>query len=213
MTTTALIIFAKAPVAGLAKTRLIPALGPGGAAALAARLLDHTVAMGAAAGFDHLEICTTPDASHPNFQRLADLHSLALTIQGEGDLGARMHRALARGLANHARVLLVGTDAPSLDTAVLRQAAAALHTHKAVFVPALDGGYALVGLTRAAPLLFSEMQWSTPHVMQATRERAAAAHLVWAELDAVADIDEPADLAHLPAHLQAHIPAELRSRE
>lgn len=201
-TTTALIVFAKAPVAGLAKTRLISALGSEGAAALAARLLDHTVGTGVAAGFDHLEICTTPDTSHHAFRRLASMHPLVLTTQGDGDLGARMHRALVRALATYNHVLLMGTDAPSLDAAVLHQAAAALNTCDAVFVPALDGGYALVGLTRAVPSLFCNMPWSTPQVMQTTRERAAAAQLVWAELASVADIDDPADLAHLPAGWQ-----------
>lgn len=201
-TTTALIVFAKAPVAGLAKTRLMSALSPESAAALAARLLDHTVGMGVAAGFDHLEICTTPDISHHAFQRLASLYPLVLTAQGDGDLGARMHRALVRALGTYNHVLLVGTDAPSLDTAMLQQAAAALDSSDAVFVPALDGGYALVGLTRAAPSLFSNMQWSTPQVMQTTRERATAAQIVWAELAPVADIDDPADLAHLPAGWQ-----------
>lgn len=197
-TTTALIIFAKAPVAGLAKTRLIPALGAQGAAELAGRLLDHAVHIGMAAGFDHCELCTTPDKRHMAFARLAASYSLVLTEQGEGDLGERMHRALSRVLADHARVLLVGTDAPSLSAAMLREAAHALDTCDAVFVPALDGGYALVGLTAAHAQLFTGMQWSTPQVMQATRARARASQLVLAELPPVADIDEPADLVHVP---------------
>ena len=197
--TTALIIFAKAPVAGRVKTRLIPALGPEGAAALAARLLAHTVSMAMDAGFDYVEICATPETGHSAFQQLAAQFSLTLTTQGEGDLGERMHRALERTLRAHRRVLLVGTDAPSLDSARLRQAAAALNTCEAVFVPALDGGYALVGLTRACPTLFSNLPWSTPQVMQTTRQRAAMAQMTWSELEPVADIDEPPDLVHLPA--------------
>ncbi len=197
-TTTALIIFAKAPVAGSAKTRLIPALGAQGAAALAQRLLDHAVCIGMEAGFDYCELCTTPDHSHATFQRLAAGYPLVITAQGAGDLGERMHRALSRVLADHARVLLVGTDVPALTPAVLREAAAALDTCAAVFVPALDGGYALVGLTGAHAELFTEMPWSTPQVMQATRARARAAQIAWTELAPVADIDEPADLVHLP---------------
>ncbi len=196
--TTALIIFAKAPVAGWAKTRLIPALGAQGAAALATRLLEHSVAMGLAAGFDHLELCTTPDIYHPAFQGLAARHALTLTTQQGNDLGERMDHALTRVLGTHNRVVLAGTDAPSLNTAVLRAAAAALNRFEAVFVPALDGGYVLVGLTRAASSLFNDMPWSTPQVMEATRARAAAAQLRWTELAPVADIDEPADLVHLP---------------
>ncbi len=197
-TTTALIIFAKAPVAGLAKTRLIPALGEQGAAALAQRLLDHAIHIGMEAGFDYCELCTTPDHSHATFQRLAARYPLRLTAQGEGDLGERMHRALSRVLVDYARVLLVGTDVPALSAAVLREAAAALDTGDAVFVPALDGGYALVGLKGAHAELFTEMPWSTPQVMQVTRARARAAQIAWTELASVADIDEPADLVHLP---------------
>ncbi|HZF80094.1 MAG TPA: TIGR04282 family arsenosugar biosynthesis glycosyltransferase [Rubrivivax sp.] len=200
---TGLIVFAKAPVPGQVKTRLMPALGAAGAADIAARLLAHAVAAGMAAAFDVMDLCTAPDASHPAFASLAVQHpSLELTVQGEGDLGARMHRALARRLASCERVLLIGTDAPALDAAMLRAAAQALGTHDAVFVPAHDGGYALVGLTSPQPLLFAGMTWSTPSVMAETRERARHAGLRWAELPAVADIDEPADLVHLPAGWQ-----------
>jgi rSAM/selenodomain-associated transferase 1 len=198
-----LIVLAKAPVAGLAKTRLIPALGAAGAARLAERLLAHAVAEGMAAGFDAVELCGSPDAGHPAFARLAARHAgLRLAAQGAGDLGARMHRALARRLAAGAQVLLIGSDAPELDAAMLRAASQALAGHDAVFVPAHDGGYALVGLARPAPLLFTDMAWSTPRVMAETRERARAAGLRWAELPPVADIDEPADLVHLPDHLR-----------
>lgn len=198
---TALIVFAKAPVAGLAKTRLIPALGAEGAAALAARLLRHTLAQGAAAGFGALELCATPDATHPALVAAAREHGAVLAVQGEGDLGARMQRALGRRLATHARALLIGTDAPALDAAVLHAAAAALAAHDAVFVPALDGGYALVGLAAHAPeRLFADIAWSTPQVMATTLERAAELGLRTALLAPLPDIDEPADLIHLPAH-------------
>ena len=198
---TALIIFAKAPVAGLAKTRLIPALGPRGAAQLAERLLEHTLQLTMALPVEHLELCVSPSAQHPAFEhaRKSALGRLHITLQGEGDLGERMHRALSRVLSSHRRALLIGTDAPSLNTALLGQAIQALNSHPAVFIPALDGGYALVGLTRRAPELFEGMTWSTPQVMQNTRARASSIGLPWVELLPVADIDEPADLAHLPA--------------
>jgi rSAM/selenodomain-associated transferase 1 len=204
----ALIVFAKAPVAGQAKTRLVPALGPDGAAALARRLLDHAVGQaGAAARSLHasLELCVTPHAEHDAFARLALGHGLELTTQGGGDLGARMDRALRRSLWHADRALLMGTDAPALDAAMLLQAAQALEDADAVFVPAFDGGYALVGLRAPAPRLFDGMAWSTPGVMQATRERARAVGLHLAELPPLADIDEPADLVHLPAAWRAEL--------
>lgn len=195
----AVIVFAKAPVAGLAKTRLVPALGPEGAAALAARMLRHALAQAVEAGVGPVELCGAPDGQHPALVSAAAACGVPLTAQGGGDLGLRMHRALARALMQHGRALVIGTDAPSLDASMLRDAAARLHDHDAVFVPALDGGYALVGLRRADPRVFTGIAWSTASVMEATRQRLRDAGLRWAELPPVADIDEPQDLQHLPA--------------
>ena len=196
----AIVVFAKAPIAGLAKTRLIPALGPDGAAALAEKMLGHSVQQALASGCGPVELCVTPDTTHAIFARQVTLSSdvLRLTDQGEGDLGQRMDRALTRVLQQHTCAILIGTDAPALDVEVLRAAAHALTQHDAVFVPALDGGYALVGLTHPQSELFTGMVWSTPQVMAQTRIRLQAASLRWTELDPVADIDEPADLSHLP---------------
>jgi len=195
----AIIIFAKAPVAGLAKTRLIPALGAAGAAALAERMLAHAAQVAAAAAPDTLEVCAAPEAEHPAFGRLARDHGLQLSTQGDGDLGQRMHRAFLRTLARHYRAVIIGTDAPALDAPSLRQAQSALDEHDAVFVPALDGGYALIGLRQPHACLFDGIAWSTSAVMAQTRDRLQAAGLRWAELPAVADVDEPADLVHVPA--------------
>jgi rSAM/selenodomain-associated transferase 1 len=195
------IVFAKAPLAGQAKTRLVPALGAEGAAALAARLLAHAVQQAAAAAAAlgaGLQLCVTPDIHDPLFAPLVQRYGLILTTQGSGDLGERMHRALTLALAQADRALLMGTDAPALDSALLLQANQALDQADAVFVPALDGGYALVGLRAPAPALFSSMVWSTAAVMQDTRVRARQAGLRLVELAPVPDIDVPQDLAHLP---------------
>jgi hypothetical protein len=196
--TTAIIVFAKAPVAGFAKTRLAPALGAAGAAALAERMLRHALAQAVAADVGPVELCAAPDASHPALRAAAAACGASLAGQGTGDLGMRMHHAFARHLMQHARALLIGSDAPALEAAVLRQAAGALLDHDAVFVPALDGGYILVGLRRADPRWFAGMTWSHPHVMEDTRARLRTASVRWKELAPVADVDEPADLAHLP---------------
>ena len=194
----ALIVFAKAPLPGFAKTRLIPALGAAGAARLAERLLRHAVAQAVAAEVGPVSVCCTPDTGHPVFARLAAEHGVALSLQGDGDLGARMDRALSQALKRHPAALLIGTDAPGLDAPLLRQARDALREHDAVFGPALDGGYTLVGLTHAAPGLFDAMAWSTSAVMAETRARLRRLKLRHAELACLADIDEPADLGHLP---------------
>ena len=193
-----IVVMAKAPVAGYAKTRLIPALGEAGAARLAAHLLDHAVGQALAAGLGPVDLCCAPHAAHPALAHRAGRAGLVLSDQGEGDLGARMARAADRWLARAGRVLLIGTDAPGLDAAALGRAAAALVSADAVFVPTFDGGYALIGLARHAPALFVGMPWSTPTVMTLTRERLRAAGLRHVELDRLADIDHPADLRHLP---------------
>jgi rSAM/selenodomain-associated transferase 1 len=210
---TAVIVFAKAPVAGLAKTRLAPALGADGAAALAERMLHHTLAQARAAGIGPVELCAAPDATHPALRAAAAACGAALTEQGPGDLGLRMHRAFVRCLMRHRRALLIGTDAPALDAALLRQAAQALQNHDAVFVPAFDGGYALVGQRRADPRWFTGMGWSHARVMADTRQRLRAAGVRWSELPPVADIDESADLVHLPPGWLDGLRASGRSAE
>jgi hypothetical protein len=197
--TCALIVFAKAPVAGFAKTRLISQLGPDGAAALAGRLLTHALEQAQAANIGPLELCCAPDDQHPALQAAARRYGARLTQQGDGDLGARMHRAFARCLAEHDRAITIGTDAPSLDATYLREAAAQLRDHDAVFGPAFDGGYALIGLRQAHAGLFNSMPWSTTKVMHETRMRLQALGIAHAELATLHDVDEATDLEFLPA--------------
>lgn len=198
-----IIVMAKAPRPGDAKTRLIPALGADGAAMLAERMLHHTVRQACAAELGPVDLCCTPDARHAAFEACARAPAVELSVQAGGDLGARMAAAFERWFdcaSDPAEsVLMIGTDAPALEAGVLRLAAAALSRHDAVFVPTLDGGYALIGLRHAEPLLFDGIAWSTAQVMAQTRQRLAAAGMSHAELPVLTDIDEPADLAFLPA--------------
>ena len=146
-----IIVFAKAPRPGLAKTRLIPALGAAGAAALAARMLAHTLDQALASGVGAVELCVAPAPGDAAWQGVELPEGLALTAQGAGDLGARMARATQRAIEagdscadeSCAGVLLIGTDCPALDAACLRQAASALEETDAVIAPTADGGYAL----------------------------------------------------------------------
>lgn len=197
---TRVIVMAKAPLAGFAKTRLIAALGAEGAARLAARLLENAIDQALGAGLGEVELCCAPDATHPAFAALARRAGVQITVQGDGDLGARMDQAIRRGLAQARPVILIGTDAPALDAAYLRAARAALARTgtDAVLGPAADGGYVLIGLHHAQPRLFEAMPWSTDRVLALTRERLAAAGLRHRELSTLHDIDAAADLVHLP---------------
>ncbi len=196
-----IVVMAKAPRPGYAKTRLIPALGADGAAALAQRLLLHALDQALDARLGAVELCCAPDTSDPLWTTLAR-PGLSFSDQGDGDLGARMRRPFARWLPQVGRLLMTGTDCPGLGSTVLQEAARALDRADAVFVPAFDGGYALIGLRgpaveRFGPL-FENMPWSTPGLMVATRTALAAAGLEHVELPALPDIDEAHDLQHLP---------------
>lgn len=193
-----IIVFAKAPVAGFAKTRLARVIGDEAAAALATRMLSETVAQAVAANVGPVEICCTPDTNHAQFIIEKTLHKLDLTSQGEGDLGERMSRAFDRSLMANQRVIIIGTDAPDLQAVALQQAASALTEHDAVFAPAYDGGYVMVGLSRAMPNLFEGIAWSTSKVMAQTRKKLSSLNVNYFELPAFFDIDEASDLQHLP---------------
>jgi uncharacterized protein len=200
LTSTRIALMARAPLPGQAKTRLVPQLGEAGAAALAQRLLAHAVAQAVQAALGEVTLWASPDASHAAFADAQQRHGVTLATQLAGaDLGARMAHVFSSSFAQvSGPVLLMGSDIPGLTAPVLQQAALALQSHDAVFVPALDGGYALVGLQAPAPSLFNDMVWSTPQVMAHTRARLRAAGLRHHELAPLPDIDEPADLVHLP---------------
>jgi hypothetical protein len=201
---TPIIVFARAPVAGAAKTRLIPALGAAGAAALHERLVDRTLATAIAAGIGPVELCCAPDAAHPALAALARAHGATLGDQGRGDLGDRMLAAFRRTLAGRAGcAILIGSDCPALEPAHLRRAAASLAGGAdAVLAPAEDGGYVLIGLKRAPASLFERIRWGEPTVMAETRERLAALGMRWEELETLWDVDRPEDLARLPEGLK-----------
>lgn len=195
-----LAVFAKAPLPGYAKTRLIPVLGADGAARLAATLIARTLALAEAVQPQALTLWCAPDAEDAYFRQLAGRHPrLRLCPQQGDDLGARMHAAFSDELA-HGPTLLIGTDCPPLSAAHLHAAAAALlgdgarAPQDAVFLPAEDGGYVLVGLRAPQPRLFADLPWSTPVLMDATRARLRAAGLCWFEPATLWDLDRPADL-------------------
>ena len=197
---TRIVIFTKAPQAGIAKTRLIPALGADGAAALARRMLCHTLEQALAAGAQAVELCMSPAPFDPAWNGVSLPQAVERSDQGEGDLGARMSHAIERALAQRqGPVLLIGTDCPALSAAHLAEARRQLEYHDAVLVPAADGGYVLIGLRAHSPGLFTGMAWSTPVVAAETLRRMGSAGLKIWQGPVLHDIDEPADLAHLPA--------------
>ena len=193
-----IVIFAKAPVPGLAKTRLIAALSAQGAAHLARRMLDHTLAQALAAEVGPVELCVTPSPVEAVWQTFAAPAIAAWSDQGDGDLGTRMARAARRVVSAGESVLLIGTDCPTLDVAHLRRAADSLQHFDATLVPTADGGYVLLGLNRFHASLFESIEWSTDGVAAETRRRLEQLRWTVQNNPTVHDIDEPADLRWLP---------------
>jgi hypothetical protein len=192
------VVMAKVPVPGLAKTRLIPLLGAAGAAGLAGRLLDHALATARAAGIGPVTFACAPDVDHPFFIACATRHAVDRIAQDTGDLGARMHAAIVRGGASAAATLVMGSDCPALTPADLRAAAAHLRNGAdVVLAPAEDGGYALIGMTRPHAALFADVPWGSDGVLAATRDRIRSLGLRAAELRTVWDVDRPEDYERL----------------
>lgn len=188
-----LAIFAKAPIAGYAKTRLIPSLGPEGAAELQAYLFQRTMQTALASLLRPITLWCAPDCDHPIFQSAMQENGFSTHVQAGNDLGERMFGAFEL-LTRRSPTLLIGTDCPILSADHLMRCAAALvGGADAAFIPAEDGGYALIGLRQPVWRLFESMPWGTGDVMRLTRTRLREENLSVFETDQLWDIDTPAD--------------------
>lgn len=192
-----IVIFAKVPRAGEVKTRLIPALGPEGAAMFAQRLLSHAIEQAVAADVGRVELCRTPDDEHV-WAEFAVPSVVAQSPQGAGDLGERLARASKRVIDAGSAALLIGTDCPALDARMLRLLASSLENADAAMAPAVDGGYVALALKRYHPRLFESIDWSTSTVAAETLRRLGELGWPARQLAAMHDIDEPKDLEWLP---------------
>jgi rSAM/selenodomain-associated transferase 1 len=204
-------LMAKAPRPGLAKTRLIPALGEEGAAALARAFIEDSAGLARSVGAAAIVFAAPAEA----VADLAALTRLPALAQAEGDLGARMEGAFETLFAQgFAPVLLIGADSPALPPAHLRAALslAASHPEAVVLGPAEDGGYWCVGLSRPARGLFDAIAWSTASVRAETEARAARLERAVVHASLWHDVDEPEDLARLHEDLHNDPEAAPRTR-
>lgn len=193
----AIAVFAKAPIAGQAKTRLIPTLGADKAALLQRAFIQRTLRTARAAGLGPVSLWCAPDCRHPVFAECREAFGASLHPQAEGGLGPRMLAAFQALCPEHP-VLLIGTDCPALSPAHLRDAARVLTAGEdAVLLPAEDGGYVLIGLRQPQASLFEGVAWGSSGVMGETRSRLRRAGLRWTEPALLWDVDEPCDLERL----------------
>lgn len=190
MSNVRLVIFTRYPTPGAAKTRLIPALGAEGAAALHRRLTERTMRAARASGLD-VEVRFTGAPAAAFAEWLGG--GITFAEQGEGDLGERLRRA-----ALPAPVLFIGSDLPDIHAGHLQEAAQLLATEGAVIGPAADGGYWALGLTEPADYLFEAMPWGGDQVFALTVARMRDRGITPALLPTLADCDRPEDLEHWP---------------
>jgi uncharacterized protein len=191
-------VFAKPPVPGRVKTRLIPILGSRGAAELAAVFLDDTWAAVSALSWAEPVLASTETAKRNFLPARAEVW-----LQGEGDLGARLEHILRRALTDHPFAIAIGADSPGLPAKFLEQAREALARFDAVIGPSEDGGFYLLGLRTCPEGLLSGIPWSAPTTCLETIAKLQAAGLTVYILDDWFDVDRSENLEKLSALLTA----------
>ena len=194
-----IIVFGRYPLPGETKTRLIPVLGPVGAAELQRRMTLKTLATAVKAA----QRCGATVAFCCSGAPLEKIHRwlrdfpVSLSVQSPGDLGRRMHAALEKAFGEGcARVVLVGTDIPRLSVGHLEAAFEDLTRQPVVLGPSRDGGYWLVGMRRALDI-FQQIPWSTPAVLASTVAQVRRRGLGLSLLEPLQDLDTPQDLKDL----------------
>ena len=191
-----LLIFGRLPEPGVAKTRLVPFLSEEDASDLYQSFLDDALGIGNSIDALELWVPERPRA----FEKLSLRYPQStVRLQPEGSLGDKLVAAFEASFSEGIDyVLVVGSDHPTLPAEYLTEGFYALRRTSAVLGPTDDGGYYAVGLQRQtwpeASRLFSSAPWSTPTLLQWTRERAIKLGLLYEELPTWYDVDRPEDV-------------------
>lgn len=188
-----ILVFARAPVPGRCKTRLIPKLSAAGAARTHRALTLKTLDTAGAVTEARTELWCAPSSAHGFFNACRRRRGVSLHRQCAGDLGAKMAHAIARALRRASQVIVVGTDCAVLSASDVRAALAALATHDTVLQPAEDGGYVLIGAKRWSASVLRRIRWSSGRELAQTQRRLRHHGLSVALLEPRWDVDGPGD--------------------
>jgi len=200
-----LAVFVRAPVAGSVKTRLHPLLGSRGATELYCAFVEDTIALCnrvREAGRVRLSLWAD-DVRDASVRSWAERLGTTPHQQPEGDLGARLSAAFSRGLANAERVVVIGSDSPTLPLSSIVAAFNRLAHAALVLGPSNDGGYCIIGASGSLGGLpsFTGVRWSTEHAFRDTCAANASRDLE--TIPPWYDVDDEDDLQTLRAHLSA----------
>jgi len=199
-----LALFVRPPTAGEAKTRLARALGDEGAAVLYDAFVDDMLALCARvheAGRIDIAIWSAGPPQEA-VDRWALEHGAEIHLQPRGDLGAKLSAAFDQALRRYERVVVIGSDMPTLPLALVVAAFDSLDQASLVLGPANDGGYYAIGASHGIRPSFDGIRWSTAYALADTLRANASQRA--AIISPWYDVDDPTDLAILRAHLSAN---------
>jgi rSAM/selenodomain-associated transferase 1 len=195
-------LFAKRPRAGQVKTRLAAEVSSEWAEEAATAFLLDVVDKYATVG-DNRVLVYTPSQEREFFARIAGAN-YQIVPQIEGDLGCRMHDfVLAQMQTRKERIVVLGTDSPTLPVSYVEQAFAHLETSDVVLGPAFDGGYYLLGCARRLPPIFERIAWGGPNVLAETIEKLHDPNWSVALLPMWYDVDTLEDWRFIRSHIAA----------
>lgn len=179
-----LVVMAKEPGAGAVKTRLARDIGTAGAVRFARNGFACLVRRLTTPRRWNLVIAITPDGAIAS----PVWGAAARMPQGRGGLGERMQRIF--DVMPPGPVIIVGTDIPGIGQRDIARAFNALGAHDAVFGPAADGGYWLVGLRRTPRVrrIFEKVRWSGPHALEDTLANLEGSAV--SMIDMLEDVDD-----------------------
>ena len=199
---TCAVLFAKKPVPGAVKTRLQSHLSASEAARLyEAMLLDCATALHETQAAAKVVAFTPAHAEDALRTLLAPIGTFEYVPQPEGDLGQRMESLMQWAFARAERVVIIGSDSPSLPARYIDEGLALLREKEVVLGPSTDGGYYLVGRRKGESRIFQDVAWSTGMVFEQTLARLGTQTL--GLLPPWYDVDTPAEAGFLKVHLEA----------
>lgn len=202
-----LLIFARLPKAGANKTRLIPALGAENATLVYRQLVDRTLSQARQLATERrcqATVCYTGGSAFEVRATFGD--DLTYCEQKGSSLGDRLQHATKSAFeAGAKRVVVIGTDCPSLTSSDLSNAFNQLETYDVVIGPAQDGGYYLIGLNAQRASLFADIDWSTSQVLEQTLHKTRELGLRVHQLRMLPDVDYPEDLLPLRRDNDCHL--------
>ena len=198
----ALVLFAKAPIPGKVKTRLLPHFTPEQASGLYQAFAEDLIESLCRLPYCTFYLSCSPSMDHRFFSSLAQKYPISLLEQKGEDLGNRMENTF-NDLAKSGikKRVIIGADSPTLSHFLIQEAFEKLNVHPLTLGPSQDGGYYLIGVSGETPPIFSEISWGTRQVMTQTLKKLSHTPFKLHLLPFWYDVDTPEDVSFLKEHL------------